>query len=318
MSARQSQKSTIVRSVKWGTRAVIARSLHAIAPQLAANMVARWFLEPEDLGVARTSTGEPFAVRVGGVELAGRSWGRGPVIALVHGWNGRADQLALVGAAIAERGHRAIAIDLPGHGDSPGSELTIPLIAQSVAAVGDLVGPIKAVVAHSLGAVGATLAFAEGLDVERAAFIAPPDDPVRWIGAITRALGLPRETVVQVVEAVEHRVGVTLAEIEPMALAPSMTADLLVVHDRDDREVPFAAASAYTGAWPDASLLVTRGLGHTRILRDDRVIDAVASYVTGATVAEATRILGSGDDSAAFETREPRFDEVVEQVAAAL
>jgi hypothetical protein len=55
---------------------------------------------------------------------------------------------------------------------------------------------------------------------------------------------------------------------------------MLVVHDRDDPEVPLAAGSAVAEAWR-ARLDVTSGLGHRRILRDEAVVSAVVEFVTG-------------------------------------
>ena len=312
------KKSTIGRSIKWGTRAVAVRSVHAVSPELAAGMVARWFLEPEDLGVPAAGSGTPFSIRAGGLQLAARSWGRGPLVLLVHGWNGRGDQLAALGSALAARGHRAVAFDLPGHGDSPGSELSIPLMVRSIETVVDLFGPVEAMIAHSFGAVGVTLALAGGIDVKRVGLIAPANEPGRWIAHITRALGLPGSSRPLVASAVESRVGVAIAGLDPIAAAPSIDAELLVIHDRDDREVPLAAGAAYAEAWPGASLRVTRGLGHTRILSAPPVIEALASFAAGRGIAEATRILGDADRSDAFETRDAHLGAVVDAVADAL
>jgi hypothetical protein len=62
--------------------------------------------------------------------------------------------------------------------------------------------------------------------------------------------------------------------------APPIPPALLVVHDRDDPEVPLAAGSAVAEAWR-ARLDVTSGLGHRRILRDEAVVSAVVEFVTG-------------------------------------
>jgi pimeloyl-ACP methyl ester carboxylesterase len=54
----------------------------------------------------------------------------------------------------------------------------------------------------------------------------------------------------------------------------------LVVHDRDDKEVPYRVGAAVAEAWPESELLTTTGLGHQRILTADHVLDAVADHVT--------------------------------------
>jgi hypothetical protein len=54
---------------------------------------------------------------------------------------------------------------------------------------------------------------------------------------------------------------------------------LLVLHDRDDKEVPLRAGREIARAWPGAELFVTNGLGHQRILRDPRAMEMVVGFV---------------------------------------
>lgn len=85
--------------------------------------------------------------------LAGRTWGDGDRVAvLVHGMMGAASQYYEVGPALAARGYRVVAVDLPGHGGSPrapGADLGL-FVRSVVETVG--VEPELAI-GHSLGAV---------------------------------------------------------------------------------------------------------------------------------------------------------------------
>jgi hypothetical protein len=56
---------------------------------------------------------------------------------------------------------------------------------------------------------------------------------------------------------------------------------LLVVHDRDDREVPWHDGAAIAAAWPGAALFTTEGIGHRKVLRDSRVVARVVDFLTG-------------------------------------
>ena len=53
----------------------------------------------------------------------------------------------------------------------------------------------------------------------------------------------------------------------------------LVVHDRGDRQTPYADAERLVGSLPDARLVTTEGLGHRRILRDPAVVAEVVDFV---------------------------------------
>src|SRR5438094_395807 len=56
-------------------------------------------------------------------------------------------------------------------------------------------------------------------------------------------------------------------------------APLLVVHDRDDAEVPWQDGAIIARIWPGAVFSTTGGLGHRRILRDPCVVRGVTAFV---------------------------------------
>jgi pimeloyl-ACP methyl ester carboxylesterase len=55
---------------------------------------------------------------------------------------------------------------------------------------------------------------------------------------------------------------------------------LLVVHDRDDRRLPWAESVALVDMWPGARLTTTAGLGHSRVLGDPAVHEAIVGFVS--------------------------------------
>jgi hypothetical protein len=66
---------------------------------------------------------------------------------------------------------------------------------------------------------------------------------------------------------------------------------VLVVHDTDDREVPYADGRRLAEVF-GARLITTNGLGHRRILYAPEVIDAVVEFI------EEGRRIGATHDSA--------------------
>ena len=98
--------------------------------------------------------------------------GEGPVVVLVHGLGGNWQNWLEVIPALAQSGHRAIALDLPGfgHSEMPRDAISIPGYALTVDAVVDalgVVGPV-AVVGNSMGGfIAAELAISRPQRVER-------------------------------------------------------------------------------------------------------------------------------------------------------
>jgi pimeloyl-ACP methyl ester carboxylesterase len=55
--------------------------------------------------------------------------------------------------------------------------------------------------------------------------------------------------------------------------------DVLLVHDKRDREVPFACAERIAAVVPSARLHATEGNGHTRLLRNSVVIAEASGFL---------------------------------------
>lgn len=206
------------------------------------------------------------------------SWGQGPTVLLVHGWNGRATQLGGFVAPLTARGYRVVAFDALGHGESPGRSMSLPELADCIQRVADELGGVDTVIAHSLGGAATTFALANGLRIERAVFVSPPADPRVFLKIVTAALGVSDEVRERVKLRVERRLGIAMEEMVATRLAPALEPPLLVIHDRNDKEVPWQVGQSVADAWPDAELILTEGLGHQRILRDEAVIDHAVHF----------------------------------------
>lgn len=276
------QKSTNVRVQKGAPGWMRAGFSNAsrIAPGATSAVVARLFRSTRrssprrgERDVLQSATGW----RVAGMQLW--SWGEGPTVLLIHGWNGRATQLGAMVEPLVARGYRVVAFDAIGHGDSVGKHSSLPEFANCIRQIVDELGGVHAVIAHSLGGAATTFALAYGLQVERAVFISPPADPREFLKIFGAALGINDDVRARVRSRVERRLGIPMEEMQAFAIAPTMEIPLLVIHDRDDKEVPFQVGRGIAEAWPGAELIVTEGLGHQRILRDESVRDAAVRFI---------------------------------------
>jgi len=272
-SLERIQKSTTGRLISHGVRL-----LDAVAPEAAQRLAFELFGTPQRRREKPFILGHRFSVTGEGPDLAVWDWGEGRTVLLVHGWNGNGAQLSGFVAPLLRAGYYVAAPDLPAHGDSAGTRTHVIDMADALLRVGRRIGPVHAVIAHSLGAAATVIALAEGLGAERAVLIAPPTDLPRYARGFARMIGLSPRSAAGMVSRIDEILGGRSA-IDLLRLAGRQRARALVVHDPEDREVPFADARALANAWPGASLLSLSGAGHTRALRHPEVISRAVGFV---------------------------------------
>lgn len=186
---------------------------------------------------------------------------------LAHGWNGCAWQLHPVAEHLRKHGYTVVAFDQIGHGRSTGSHTTFPQFARVLEKVAaTLPKSVDLFVGHSMGAAAGALALSRGMRAEEAVLIAPPSDLRNFIKK-----AIPEEIRGTLQTLLERREKVDLSEITADKLARKLTQRGLVIVDQSDRETGLEAARAYAG-WENATLVVTQGLGHNRILQSPELL----------------------------------------------
>ena len=221
----------------------------------------------------------PLVVPFRGQDLTGYAWGEGPSVLLVHGWCGRASQLGAFVQPLVEAGLRVVAVDAPAHGESPGERSSLFEFADLVGFLAEREFISRAVIGHSMGAASAVMALGRGAAVERAVLISPI---FRLRDRVTRFAdrsGLGADAERALVREMEARYGARAWEDSSLdVIAGDLDVPALVVHDRQDAEIPFADGERTADSWRGARFLATSGLGHRSLLRDRTVIESVARF----------------------------------------
>ena len=291
LEARPAQASWLRRDRRMALLRAWMRLLSRTAPSRAVSLFDRlWFSAPRNAHRADTEAwlaqAEPLDVRVHGRRVAAWSRGHGPAILLVHGWGGNAGQMRALADPLLARGFRVVLFDAPAHGLSDSSRLggrrvSMLEIADALRVVAAAAGPIAGLVAHSGGCTGTALALRDGWrGPQRIAFVAPFALPSEAIEPFGQAIGASADVTARFRAMVERRFGRPWTDFDMPGLASRRTVPpMLVVHDRDDREVPPFHGRSVTRAWPDARLFETCGLGHRRLLRDAGVVSEIARFL---------------------------------------
>jgi pimeloyl-ACP methyl ester carboxylesterase len=224
-----------------------------------------------------------------GQSLSGYTWGSGPVVLLAHGWNSRASHLAPLARTLAKAGFRVVAYDQPAHGRSlkngRPNRSSMPEFARAAAAVAGILGPLHALVGHSLGAAASALAAGGSVVVpggkvatERLVLISSPAGTTSILDSFCRNNHV-EDRRDELVRGIETGYGLP---IQAYAVDPSLRSyagRVLIIHDQEDAEVPIADARILAAACPSAQLLVTHGAGHGEILGNRTMFKAVRDFL---------------------------------------
>jgi pimeloyl-ACP methyl ester carboxylesterase len=208
------------------------------------------------------------------------------VVYLVHGWAGTGGQLSSFVPPLVDAGFRVVSFDAPGHGRSdagthgPRSSDGVEF-GRALDAVAAVHGPASGVIAHSLGALATMLTLRHGwLSTRRLAFLAPMLELEHYLDQFCAAVGVGQRTRQRLDDVLQQRTGVSVADLDVAGMvADADGAELLVVHDRQDRRTAYHRSVQLVGCWPGATLVSTERLGHRRLLHDADVVATVCRFL---------------------------------------
>ena len=271
-----------------GVRAagLLFRALSRVAPPLAfraiyrmARTPRRFRPHPREEELLATATPLEFETSFG--KIAAWTWGEGPTVHLVHGWQGRGSQLAELAEPIAALGLRVLVWDGPAHGRSDGKIASAPEFCQAIREVAAIDGQPWAVVAHSMGTIASTLASWGDYHPTRRVYIGTAHEPRKPLRMLNQVFGFSDEIIGRFKSALvaQGTPKITWDVLAAGALPPGMADPLLLIHDRGDREADVATAVAFQKVWPGARLMLTNGLGHNAVLRDPAVVQAGVEFL---------------------------------------
>lgn len=219
-------------------------------------------------------------MRVNGTRLRAWTWGEGErTVVLHHGWGGRGPQLSGLAPSLVESGYRVLAYDAPAHGESSGGLTHLVHMTETLLVLREEIGPIDALVTHSMGGMVAARALQKGLDARALVSIAPPGEMMPYLELFARALGPGEPLARGIHREMERHLGLGPADITAETLSEGQSIPFLLVYDEDDRDVPAAHARRWAAAWPGAEVRHTEGLGHRDILHDPEVIGWTSDFV---------------------------------------
>ena len=200
-------------------------------------------------------------------------------VLLVHGWSGRSTQLFAFADKLLENGYMVISFDGPAHGKSTGKTTMMPEFLKTIQKINTTFGPFEAAIGHSFGATSLYNAAATFLGIKTFIAIGSGDRISDIISNFVKNLYLNEKSAKKIQLGLEKKWMIHVDDFSSSTVAKKIKIPVLVVHDTIDGDVPVSCAYRIRQNLEKGSLFITNGLGHTKILRNNEVINKSIKFI---------------------------------------
>lgn len=261
--------------------------LETVVPFLAYRFFAGLFFtplrySPTEKEIKAESFSYKFTIKAVKKKIQCYRWGDFPkYVLVVHGWAGRATQFRRFIKPLNKAGYTVVGFDGPAHGKSEGRSTDIREYEVVLKTLVEQHGIPDAIITHSFGGAAVIYAAAHGLLARKLVNIASPTIGDEIIDTYLRAINGTEKTKQFFKNYVVQKTGKPFDAFtaSQKILEVKQPMELLLVHDEDDKDVSMNHPMAIQKAYPKAQLLRTTGLGHTRILKNNEVINQVVTFI---------------------------------------
>lgn len=198
---------------------------------------------------------------------------------LVHGWSGRGTQLVKFADALLAKGYSVISFDAPAHGKSPGKTTLLPEFVECIFEIEKHFGPFESAIGHSLGGMALLNATKKGLKIGRLVTIGSGDIIKDIFDDFVSRMELKPEISDLMRIHFESKHQQTMESYSSYLSAQQIDIPVLVIHDNDDAEVPVKCAVNIHRHLKNGQLILTKKLGHRKILGDPKVIEQSLEFI---------------------------------------
>ena len=201
---------------------------------------------------------------------------------ILHGFSSTVKKFDHFIMPLVKKGYEVLAFDAPAHGESSGKTITGFQYKDAIKAVYDQFGPIHSFIAHSFGGLALSLFMEEQeyQEHKKIVLIAPASETERAVDSFADFLKIDDDVKEEMNRIIFERSGRQPNEISIRHAAKKIKADVLWIHDKDDDITPWSdAEKIQQDAHPNFQFMLTVGLGHRRIYRDNKVKKAVFEFL---------------------------------------
>ena len=201
--------------------------------------------------------------------------GTGPTVLLVHGWEGSAWSMSAIAKQLLDKNLKVVLFDLPAHGLSPGKKTNILEVSNIIQTLTAKEDDLLAIISHSFGAVCSGHAIKSGIAPKHFISIGAPTSMEFIVESFCSTIGVSPNSKKELINYIDEILKVPYKTESLTHVAKQFKLDGLIIHDRNDRLVPYTQAKELLASWAGSKLFTTEKLGHNRTLISKDVINTI-------------------------------------------
>tara|TARA_B110000438_G_scaffold296592_1_gene341526 strand:+ start:53 stop:907 length:855 start_codon:yes stop_codon:yes gene_type:complete len=256
-----------------------------LSPSLTARLASLLFFTPirfkapkQELEFSRLAKTKTIKFKNNRVQVY--EWGTADkAILLLHGWAGRATQVAHLVEPLMEAGYKVYSFDAPAHGNSNGRHTHVMEFSDLIFRIKELHPEIESIIGHSMGGAACVYAITKGFVTEKCVIIGSPSS-TKWIlksfcetiNVSSRIEKLMRDRLVAKFQK-------QFDDLSISNLVKTIDTDSLILHCEDDVDAPVESAHQIHEHWKNSKLVLTKKLGHRRILKNKDVSQTIIDFL---------------------------------------
>ena len=228
--------------------------------------------------------GEKVSLTIEDLVIRGHRWNfpQNKKCLIIHGFESTSYNFDRYITPLTRKGYEVLAFDAPAHGKSDGKQITLPLYVATLKMINEQFGPIQSFLAHSFGGLALTHFLENNFPDEqfRLVLLAPANETTTAIDSFFRFLHLNGDIRKEFDALIVNKGGKRPEEYSIRRAMQHIPSKVLWIHDEEDNMTPLAdAMKIKEDDHPNVEFVITKGLGHRKIYRENQVIKRVIDFL---------------------------------------
>ena len=266
---------------------LLSKTIEFFFPFFAARLAAKLFVTPinfktpeREKYMLKSAQKKRLTIPTINKEIGLLSYGYSKKkVLLIHGWAGRSTQLFAFADKLLEKGYMVISFDGPAHGNSTGKTTSLVDFLSVIRKIEEEYGPFESAIGHSFGGMSLFNATSRFLKLKSFVTIGSSDNVSDTIKQFSKNLKLRKSSALKIQKILEKKWNAKAIDYTSNHVGKKVRIPVLIVHDTEDGDVPVSYGINIRQNLKNSSLLITHGLGHTKILRNSEVVNKSINFI---------------------------------------